>query len=206
MTLVSRLVFFKAESNTAKRSSGTIVLSEISIIIPVKDNQTGVDTYLRTFFETQQQHCYPREIIIVDNNSIKPISIAGWEKCTEVPVKLYKCTKPGAGAARNVGAMHASGRWLLFNDSDCLPTKSLLTGYIAADNGSLGYAGNVLSLGSDPISRYYESQEILLPLKVADSTRDFVPQYLITANCLVWREAYLSIGRWSCTLSCPTVP
>lgn len=108
-------------------------------------------------------------------------------------IKLLSCKKPGPAAARNVGAMNAIGQWLLFNDSDCLPTTSLLTGYLNADNGSVAYSGNIKSLGKDRLSRYYESQEILLPLKVCTANGQYAPQYLITANSLVWKEAFIEV-------------
>ncbi len=192
MTMISRLVFFKNEKKTPKQSSDRITLNEISIVIPVKNNQRGIDNYLKAFFETQQPEFYPKEIIIVDNNSTLPLEVNHLLDRIRLPVHLIQCRQPGAGAARNAGVEQAMGKWVLFNDSDCIPTSSLLTGYLYSDNGSLGYSGNVKSLGSDLLSRYYESQEILIPLKVHDVERGFVPQYLITANCLVWRQAFIT--------------
>jgi len=182
---------------TKKQSSDEILLSDISIVIPVKDNQRGVDTYLKAFIDTQLPENYPKEIIVVDNNSRLPIETTQWQAKTTVPIRLYKCLRPGAGAARNKGVEHSTGKWILFNDSDCIPTPSLLTGYLGADNGSLGYAGNVKSLGLDSLSQYYESQEILIPLKVRNQEAGFNPQYLITANCLVWREAFVNVNGFN---------
>ena len=89
--------------------------------------------------------------------------------------------------------MNAIGQWLLFNDSDCLPTASFLTGYLKANNGSVAYAGNIKSLRKDRLSKYYESQEILIPLKVYTAKGQLVPQYLITANSLVWKQAFIEV-------------
>lgn len=189
MTLISRLVFFTVKK-TQKKSSGRIKTDEISIVIPVKDNQKGIDQYLDYFFSSHQLEQFPKEIIVVDNNSNPPIRIPHQYLKAEI-IKLIKCRKPGPAAARNAGAGIAKGEWLLFNDSDCLPTGSLLSGYLNADNGSVAYAGNINSLGKDWLSKYYESQEILIPLKTYNERGDFVPQYLITANSLVWREAFI---------------
>tara|TARA_R110002051_G_scaffold298997_1_gene366052 strand:+ start:246 stop:473 length:228 start_codon:yes stop_codon:yes gene_type:complete len=68
MTLISRLVFL-TNKKTDIKSSDRITISEILIVIPVKDNQTGIDNYLTKFFETHPEIDYPKEIIIVDNNS-----------------------------------------------------------------------------------------------------------------------------------------
>lgn len=162
--------------------------SAITIIIPVKDNQFGIDLFLEEFFITHSADILPREIIIVDNNSILPIIISS-EKFP-ISVRLLSCDKIGPASARNFGAIHAQTDWLLFSDSDCIPTNSLLTGYLKVQNNSVGYAGNIKAHGQDFISKYYELQEILLPPKVYDFPNIPRPDYLITANCLVWRPAF----------------
>jgi len=196
MTLISRLVFFD-KKNTPKKSSGPIKTSEISIIIPVKDNQKGIDNYLDSIFTTHKPHNFPKEIIIVDNNSVIPSKIAEKYYSSELPIKLLSCKRPGPASARNFGAKNATGQWLLFNDSDCIATETLLTGYLSSDNGSLAYAGNIKALGTDHLSQYYESQEILIPLKTYNDIHEFVPQYLITANALVWKDTFFAIGGFN---------
>lgn len=196
MTLISRLVFFK-EKKTPKKSSERIKTDEILIVIPVKDNQKGIDTYLQKFFETHNQDRLPKEILIVDNNSTPTITIKDEFHKKGIEIKLIKCLKPGPAAARNKGANIATGNWILFNDSDCIPTKSLLTGYKNADNLSVAYAGNIKSLGKGSLSQYYESQEILIPLKTYDENGQFVPQYLITANALIWKPAFDQINGFN---------
>ena len=182
-------------------SSNRIRLSEISIVIPVKDNQRGINNYLSAFFQTQQASFYPKEIIIVDNNSSIPINIdVSYANCG-VKIKLLKCETPGPAAARNAGATAADGEWILFNDSDCVPTKYLLSGYLKADNGSIAYAGNVKAFGNDKLSLYYESQEILVPLKTYSESGQCIPQYLITANCLIWKKAFNAVAGFNESIS-----
>jgi len=196
MTLISRLVFFKDKKKTQQKSSDRIRIHDISIIVPVKDNQQGVDNYLDNFFLTHQPDTFPKEIIIVDNNSKPTVQIHSRHLKSGL-VKLLSCKTPGPAAARNFGALKSSGQWILFNDSDCIPTISFLTGYVNADNGSIAYAGNIHSVGKDRLSKYYESQEILIPLKTYNDTGDFVPQYLITANTLVWRQAFDEVNGFN---------
>lgn len=193
MTLVSRLVFF-TQKKTFKKSSERITTNEISIVIPVKDNQKGIDNYLDTFFATHTPDNFPKEIIIVDNNSAVPANINQKHLAQGLTISILNCNKTGPASARNYGVLHSSGKWILFNDSDCLATRELLTGYLKAENGSLAYAGNVKSLGKGMLSKYYESQEILIPLKIRNDKGEFVPQYLITANTLVWKKMFLEIG------------
>lgn len=74
----------------------------------------------------------------------------------------------GPASARNLGIQHSKGDWVLFTDSDCIPSESWILGYIHSMNGCIGYAGNVKSWGNDFLSKYYETQEILVPLKVIE--------------------------------------
>ena len=196
MTLISRLVFSTKEK-TIKKSSERIKTNEISIVIPVKDNQIGVENYLKRFFETHVEKDYPKEIIVVDNNSNPEIVISQKYLNNRLPIKLIKCSKIGPASARNKGVKISNGKWILFNDSDCIPTSSLLKGYLNADNQSVAYAGNIKSLYKDKLSLYYESQEILIPLKTYDNNGNFVPQYLITANSLVWKEAFNEVNGFN---------
>lgn len=193
MTLASRLVFFREKNTPKGKTSNRIRTTEISIVIPVKDNQKGVNNFLDEFFKTHSPKLFPKEIIIVDNNSRPEIKLEERHLSFGLSILLLKCRRPGPAAARNFGVRNSTGEWILFNDSDCLPTNSLLKGYISSDNGSVAYAGNIKSVGTDRLSKYYDSQEILLPLKTSDN----VPQYLITANSLVWRKAFMEIGEFN---------
>ena len=195
MTMISRLVF-SLKRKTIKKSP-EIRLKEISIIIPVKDNQKGIDDFLSSFLKTHKKEDYPKEIIIVDNLSEIPIEIRAEFRSTGIEVKLINCNRKGPASARNRGVQISKGNWLLFLDSDCLMTKSTILGYLKADNQSVAYAGMVKSVGKDLISKYYESQEILMPLKIRDEKGNFIPQYLITANCLIWKEAFINIGGFN---------
>ena len=161
-------------------------LSDISVIIPVKDNQGGVNRFLKSFFETHQRNSFPREIILVDNCSKVPLTVPEQFREYNLSIKTICCLGRGPACARNAGSREARGAWLLFTDSDCVPTETFLSGYFPALNGAVAYAGNVKALGTDRLSRYYESQQILVPPPIHTE----LPQYLVTANALVWRDAF----------------
>lgn len=194
MTMISRLGFKPIRKYTLE-SNFLQTAKEITIVIPVKDNQDGIDLFLRQFFITHSVESLPREIIIVDNNSIPKIEI----KQTDfpIPVRLFTCSKIGPASARNLGVQHSQTEWILFTDSDCVPTSSFLTGYLNIQNGSVGYAGNIVAYGQDMISKYYEQQEILVPPKVYETPNQPRPDYLITANCLVWKPAFEKVGGFN---------
>jgi len=193
MTLITKLGF-KPQKKANLIAPGQIQASDISIVIPVRNNQKGIDLFLAEFFHTHNSHLYPQEIIIVDNNSQPEITIPQQYQVKPFPIRLLKCSKTSPAAARNVGIKHAKGDWILFTDSDCIPSQSFIQGYIPAMNGSIGYAGNVKAWGEDILSRYYESQEIIMPFTVIAEEGIIRPEYLITANALVWKKALSKIG------------
>jgi glycosyltransferase involved in cell wall biosynthesis len=170
-------------------------IKEISIVIPVKDNQQGINRFLDDFFKTQELKSLPLEILVVCD---KGDSVNLSRNCSSQPIEVRVLHSSGTGpaSARNVGWQSARGEWILFTDSDCTPTPKWLDGYIEASNGSIGYAGTVLSHGRDFISRYYESQCTLMP-SINDQTGVLSPDYLITANALVWRKALKEMGGFN---------
>jgi len=167
-------------------------LSDLSMIIPVRNNQRGIHRLLVACLDIfAPQHC-PKEILIVDSLSAPALIVprlASWG----LPVQVLTCSRPGAAAARNLGARTATGQWLLFLDSDCLPTAELIAGYPDAMCGAVAYAGVVRAEYRDPLPRYYETQGIFSPPPVWNQGKKR-PAYLVTANTLVWRDALYAAG------------
>jgi glycosyltransferase involved in cell wall biosynthesis len=117
-------------------------LSDLTIVVPVKNNQVGVTRLLEACLKIfSSKHC-PAEIVLVDNHSHPPLEVPA-HLASSLMVHVLLCTQPGAAAARNLGARQARTRWLLFLDSDCLPTPGLIDGYRQALNGAIAYAGMV---------------------------------------------------------------
>lgn len=194
MTMISRLGYKPTRIQTII-STKLKSTADITIVIPVKDNQAGIDLFLNEFQKTHSKATFPNEIIIVDNNSSPALKV----ECQQYPynVRLLQCSKIGPASARNLGVENVKTDWIVFTDSDCVPTDSFLTGYLNAQNGSIGYAGNVKAYNNDTLSHYYEKQEILVPPKVYEGIKNSRPDYIITANCLVWREAFKAVGGFN---------
>src|SRR5216684_6777190 len=184
MTFLSTLGF-QPQKRKELIAPTSIGFSDITVILPVKNNQKGVTLFLSEFLKTHPPASYPREIIIVDNNSQPPISIPKEYICNKLNIALLQCSSPGPACARNLGIQRAQTEWVLFTDSDCIPSPSFLLGYFEAMNESVSYAGTVKAWGRDRLSRYYESQEVLIPPPICE---DGVmrPEYVITANTLIW--------------------
>ena len=165
-----------------------ILVSDISIIIPVKDNQSGINRLLKSFFETQNENNFPKEIIIVDNLSRNEVYIQNEFKDIELKIHVIKCERIGPAAARNLGAKIAKGKWLFFTDSDCIFTETSLTGFSEIKICASAYAGNVSPSENTYLSRYYKQLNLLVPLEHPRNPKQ--PWYIVTANCLVNKEDF----------------
>ena len=125
--MISRLGYFPVKTQNIK-SEILKDTKEISIIIPVKNNQIGINNFLTEFIKNSKSHSHPKEIIIIDNNSNPKLKLDF--KNYPIPLKLLKCSKVGPASARNLGVKTSESKWILFTDSDCIPTEKLLTGYL----------------------------------------------------------------------------
>jgi glycosyltransferase involved in cell wall biosynthesis len=168
----------------------SIAANNISIVIPVKNNQAGIDRFLVTLVDNVMPQDYPKEVIIVDNNSDVPLQVTG-----EFPfsVKTFSCSKPGPAAARNVGVVAAHGEWVLFTDSDCVATPSMVSGYLMDDNECVAYAGFVDIVGEDYLSTFYRDVQAFHP-HALNNNQGLEPWALVTANCLVLKAAFDAIS------------
>lgn len=84
----------------------------------------------------------PHEIILVDNSSkdgSKEIVDSFIKNFNELRINYVFCEKRGPSAARNKGSERATGDWLIFTDSDCVPSQNWISDYTAHfDKESLG--------------------------------------------------------------------
>lgn len=175
------------QAPTPIRAPTTLLPQDVSVVVPVRDNPTGISRLIDALQACSDAGQGPREVIIVDDGSREPVSTAS--RAGSVPITVVRQLGAGPARARNAGAKLATGSWLLFTDSDCEPTDSWIKGFIPALNGSIAYAGGVRAKGSDRLSRYYDTQRTLVP----PLGRPGYPAYLITANALVWKVAFDSV-------------
>ncbi len=163
---------------------------EISVVIPVKNNQKGIEAFLDSLF-CLADHILPSEVLIICDGGSQ-ITLPSNYYNQAIKIRVLSSKGKGPAAARNYGWQQAKGTWILFTDSDCRAMPDWINGFLKVNNGSIGYAGNIRSFGKDKISRYYESQCTLLPPADSNSTLQ-PPEYLITANALVWKQALENI-------------
>jgi glycosyltransferase involved in cell wall biosynthesis len=114
----------------------------ISVIIPVYNGER----FLRACLDSLKNQTYQNyEIIVVDDGSTD-----GSKSLVKAPAKLILSPgRTGAGAARNLGARHAQGDYLLFTDADVVAPSSWIEKTVQLIQkkgikcGGGGYAGPI---------------------------------------------------------------
>jgi len=102
---------------------------EASVVIPVFQDQTGLDRCLESLAEQKYVNMSDFEVIVVDNASEPPMTVP---KSLPFSVQVESCAKKGAYSARNVGVRAARGNVIAFLDADCWPSKTWLRAGIDA--------------------------------------------------------------------------
>ncbi len=169
----------------------------VSVVIPVRDQPGDLGECLASLAEMD----YPEdalEIIVVDDGSRKEVA----DFITSSGIKIIREEKSlGPATCRNIGAGAAGGDILAFLDADCMAgeswLKELVPFFAAAGVGAVGgyvsgyYRKTLLDRYEAVASSLNMGNRLLLEGK---STSGF---YVPTANLLVKREVFISIGGFT---------
>lgn len=96
-----------------------------SIVIPTYSRPERLATCLQSIAVLD----YPRdrfEVIVVDDGSKSPLDSVVAPFQNQLNLTLLRQLNSGPATARNTGAAHARGKYLVFTDDDCMPTPSWL--------------------------------------------------------------------------------
>lgn len=140
----------------------------------------------------------PMEVVIADDGSSPPVDGPSLSEGRPFAVRVVRSDRSqGPAKARN-RAVHASrGDILLFTDDDCVVHERWVEQHaLALQRGGDalgGTGGRVLARDRDVVSRYCEFHGIL-EAKPHDRAHPARIPYLVTANCAVWRTAFMRAG------------
>lgn len=160
---------------------------EVSIVVPVFN---GAATIANTVEHLLDQSLPPKEIIVVDDGSTD--ATAQVLKRFESRISYQFKPNGGPASARNFGARLATGNFIAFTDSDCLPDRNWLSRLLAGFDSTTvaGVGGSVKSVDASLLGEYVDLLRLLQPAENAEGEIE----YLITANACFRREALLAAG------------
>ncbi|GAA5193585.1 glycosyltransferase [Ferrimonas gelatinilytica] len=121
-------------------------MMKVSVIVPVYNDERRVKLCLQALLEQHFDGEY--EILIIDNGSTPPLDLG---RISDSRVRLLREQKPGSYAARNCGLAHATGSYIAFTDSDCLPQPDWLNALVKSlDRGIDMVAGEIRLFSANP--------------------------------------------------------
>jgi GT2 family glycosyltransferase len=135
------------------------------------------------------------ELILADNSSLVAASAASSSLAAAGIEVIHAGAERSPAHARNAGAEHAHGEWVLFLDSDCRAPEDLLDAYfeLQIDSHVGALAGDVAPelTGQTLASRYAAARSFLS--QEAHLAHPYLPR-AVAANLLVRRVAFEQIG------------
>lgn len=113
----------------------------VSIIIPIYNAEKTIDRCLNSIINQSWPYL---EIILVDNGCTDE-TITRVSKYKDDRIKIFKQTRKGASAARNLGLIVATGEYLLFVDSDDYIERNMVKKLIEdSNNNSMIFCNTII--------------------------------------------------------------
>ena len=174
--------------------------TNLDIIIPVYNDQTGLDKLLLSISK-QTINLELIQVIVVDNRSEIPIRLPD----TSFPCHLIQCLTPGSYAARNKALSLIKSSLVAFTDADCVLKEDWIeqgvTSFLSKSNQmerSIIVAGEVEIIPSCSPPNLADLTDIYFGM----TQKKFVQggKYGITANLWVRSEDILELNGFNSTL------
>ena len=158
---------------------------QVSVVMPFAGEQRAAEAAVDALLALELR--VGDELILSDNS--------GTAKARNKIAIVRTIGERSPAYARNVGAAHAHGEWILFLDADCVAPRGLLDAFFAApvDDAVGALAGEVIPMpGGDTLASRYGSARSFLSQQTHLS-HPYRPR-AVAANLLVRRTAFEQIG------------
>lgn len=160
----------------------------VSIIIPVKNEGVNIKNTLESLYQTKSSYLY--EVIIVDDNSTDNCCDF-LKKVQDENITLVSADGVGVAMARNIGAEHASGEFVIFCDAHLFfedhwidrLLKPIEGGIADATNPGIVNASNLKAVGFG----YTWNEQ--LEARWNGPKRNMFKSALLAAGCLAMRKS-----------------
>jgi cellulose synthase/poly-beta-1,6-N-acetylglucosamine synthase-like glycosyltransferase len=166
-------------------------MKEVSIIIPAHNAKATIVETLQAILNQD----FPKEryeVIVVDDGSSDSTAkvIKQFKN-----VKLISIPHSGPAKARNVGAMAAKGKFLLFTDADCVPARNWIDKMIAPllkNEKVVGVGGTYKTLNRESAIARFVGYEI--ERRHEKLTRLRYTDFVSTFSAAYRRDVFLKLG------------
>jgi glycosyltransferase involved in cell wall biosynthesis len=158
----------------------------VSVVVPVYNGERTIARTIECLFA---QSLMAHEIIIVDDGSTDGTESVLKQYRDEI---IYLCKENGGPAsARNHGIRRATGEFVAFTDSDCLPDEDWLSNLVKGfDHPQVGGVGGTIRRADEGlISEYVDLAGFFNPV-IAENDRACLP----TGNAAFRRSVLLEAG------------
>ncbi|MEN6602385.1 MAG: glycosyltransferase [Bryobacteraceae bacterium] len=166
---------------------------DFSIVIPFYNRLEDLSACLESL--TRLRYEWDRiEVILVDDGGRQQAGELVSRFADRLPISLLRQEHAGPGAARNLGANHARGKWLAFTDSDCTPAEDWLERLASALDSSadLAVGGRVVNTLSNifSVASQWQTNYLISYFGASPGRRGF----FTTNNFAVPRRSFLAAG------------
>jgi glycosyltransferase involved in cell wall biosynthesis len=177
---------------------------ELSVIIPTYNNREVLRETIRALRDqTLDPGLY--EIVVVDDGSTDGTAemVAALSRAQGAAVRYVTQANRGRSAARNLGVQAASGRIVVFLDSDLWATKTLLAEHRRHYPPAVarrGVQGRTVTHPDARATPFMKTKEMTPDLTLR-RRRNLSPFHVTTRNCSMLREEILEAGGFDETFS-----
>jgi glycosyltransferase involved in cell wall biosynthesis len=173
--------------------------TKFSVIIPTHNRAEALSLTMANL--ARQQFPEPWEVIVVNNRSTDNTDEIVTRHNLPVPLRLVHEDTPGAAAARNAGAAHAGGQYLLFVDNDILVESDFLQRHLIALEAHAGawIVGQIANLPEQEATALGRFRKSMFPL-ISPEAGIRKTSSITAANLSLSRADFESLGGFDETL------